>query len=557
VDVSAITPDPGLDRRIRRLMAFRVVMITTLLATAVYVETVSETPATSTPLYGLIGATYLLNGAYALALRLTPRRLPLVFGQVVGDLLIVTGLVYLTGDNRGGFLLLYPLAVLAGSVLVARSESLWLSLLAVVMYAGLLVVVRFGWVSAAGLGTVPWVSLRGLAYSVFVTGVACVTVALVGSYFSQSLRIADERLDRAAEAMEDLQELNRLVVESIQSGLMMVDEVGRILHVNGVGERILGLGVSAIRGRRVSDVLSAGELEPSVLSVRAADRGLSRLELTYVRSDGARLDIGLSLSPLARTKSKELPGFLIAFQDLTEMKSLEREMRTREKLAAVGEMAALLAHEIRNPLGSISGSAQMLLSEPRLSVEQERLLSIIKRESLRLSDSLNQFLLQTRPDARSRGPVDIGRVLGQAVALLENSAEVRSRHSVEYVCESDGILCVADPDAITQVFWNLARNGIEAMPNGGKLLIRLARDGRDAILQFRDDGRGMGEEEQRRIFEPFESRTPMGTGLGLAIVYRIVREHRGDILVKSAPGSGTEVEVRLPLITTPARSAGA
>jgi len=241
-------------------------------------------------------------------------------------------------------------------------------------------------------------------------------------------------------------------------------------------------------------------------------------------------------------------GFLLVFQNLTHIKRLEREVRMNEKLAAVGEMAAHLAHEIRNPLGSISGSAQVLMAEPNLSDEQGRLLAIITRESKRLSGALNQFLDQARPSAEPKGPVDVGRVIGEAITLLRNGPEVGQTHKVEFEMDGGPHVCLADPDQIAQVFWNLARNGLEAMPGGGTLRIRLSVQGDTVVFSCRDQGRGIGREEQRRMFEPFHSGTPMGTGLGLAIVYRIVREHRGDIAVRSTPALGTEVEVHLPLV---------
>ncbi len=221
----------------------------------------------------------------------------------------------------------------------------------------------------------------------------------------------------------------------------------------------------------------------------------------------------------------------------------------KEKLAAVGEMAAHLAHEIRNPLGSISGSAQVLMGEPNLSTEQGRLLAIITRESKRLSEALNQFLYQARPTDEPRSPVDVGRLVNEAVTLLRNGPEVGTTHQVEFAMDDAPHVCLADPDQITQVFWNLARNGLEAMPGGGTLRIRVSTAGDTLVLSCRDDGRGMRREEQLRVFEPFQSGTPMGTGLGLAIVYRIVREHHGDIAVRSVPTQGTEVEVRLPLVS--------
>jgi len=546
--VSAGAPDPSLDGRIRRLMAFRVVMSTTLLATAVYVESVVGTLTSNVPLYWLIGATYALNGTYALALRLTTRRVPLIFGQVVGDLLIVTGLVYLTGDNRGGFLLLYPLAVLAGSVLVTRSESLWLSLLAVVMYAGLLVAVRSGWAPPAGLAAVPQVSARALGYSVFVTGVACVTLALVGSYFSQSLKKADERLEQVSGEMEDLQELNRIIVESIQSGLAMVDEGGCVLHLNDTGGRILGIRPEAAREQRIQDVFAADELAAERVAEHA-DAGLvpGRIEVGYQRPDGRWLHIGLTFSPLASSPPARRRGYLIAFQDLTEIKRLEREVSLKDKLAAIGEMAAHLAHEIRNPLSSISGSAQVLMSEGGMAPEQELLLAIIRRESQRLVEILNAFLGQARPTTPPSEPVDLRVVISNAVSLLRNGTEVGPHHQVELSSEEGSYVCMVNADQVMQVFWNLARNGLEAMPAGGRLNVRLARSASDVLLSVEDEGKGMEANLVARAVEPFESASTRGLGLGLAIVYRIVREHGGDIAIESAPNRGTRVEVRFPV----------
>jgi signal transduction histidine kinase len=233
------------------------------------------------------------------------------------------------------------------------------------------------------------------------------------------------------------------------------------------------------------------------------------------------------------------------------VKRLEQEVRVNEKLAAVGEMAAQLAHEIRNPLGSISGSAQVLMGEPNMSAEQNQLLAIITRESRRLSDALNQFLFQVRPASPTPGPVDLGPVIAEAVTLLRNAPEVSAAHRVDLDVEEGPHVCMADRDQMLQVFWNLARNGLEAMPDGGVLRVRLFRRERGLILSIEDDGRGIASEDQLRIFEPFHSGSGRGTGLGLAIVYRIVQAHQGDIRVRSRRGRGTSVEVHLPLVDVP------
>src|SRR5687768_5808659 len=482
---------PNVEQGLRRLMLFRVVMITTLLLIAIYVEAVSETLLRVNPLYFLIAATYALTLLYALALKFIPYTPAQVYVQVILDLAVITGLIYLHGGagTRAGFILLYPISVLSGSVLLHRNRGLILAGAACILYASLLAAVRTGAIPAGpGLADVLYMPIQQLVYSVFVAGVACVTVALIGSYLSESLQSAGERLEEAVEQVADLRELNEIIVNSIQSGLTSADVTGRILHVNGFGEGILGLRNAEARGRTLKEVFGSDLLEPSTLRVRAANRGLARLEVVYHHPSGELVDLGVSVSKLETTDPAGA-GYLLVFQNLTNVKRLEEEVRVKEKLAAVGEMAAQLAHEIRNPLGSISGSAQVLMGEPNMSPEQEQLLAIITRESRRLSDALNQFLFQARPASPRPGPVDLGPVIAEAVTLLRNAPEVSPSHRVEFDADEGPHVCMADRDQMLQVFWNLVRNGLEAMPDGGVLRVRLWRREYDLVLCVEDEGR--------------------------------------------------------------------
>jgi two-component system sensor histidine kinase PilS (NtrC family) len=540
-----------LEAALKRLMVFRVVMVTTLLFITSYIEVVSETLFRVNPLYFVIGVTYALTVVHALALRLSSSRRTLAYAQVVGDLLIITALVQVTGGVRTGFLLLYPLSVLSATMFADRRSALTLAGLATALYGAVLLAARGGLVPSQGLADVIALPPRPLVYSVFVLGAACATVALLGSYLAEGLRHAGRQLEEAAVEVADLRELNEVIVNSIQSGLMTTDAEGRILYVNRFGEAILGRSPAALRGSAVRSVFQSPLLGPPELGARAARRALARLEVTYHHPDGRTLELGVSVTPLA-TQEGSPSGYLVVFQDLTEIRRLEEEVHTKEKLAAVGEMAAQLAHEIRNPLGSIRGSAQVLMAEPDLGEEQGRLLSIISRESKRLSDALNRFLYQARSPTRPRDPVDLRPVVEEAVTLLRNAAEVGPNHEVRFEADEGPHVCLADPDEVAQVFWNLARNGLEAMPDGGHLDVALRRAGGDVVLSVRDQGHGMGRDEQRRLFEPRPGAGWPGRGLGLAIVFQIVRQHGGDITVRSAAGEGTQFEVRLPLVPRPA-----
>jgi two-component system sensor histidine kinase PilS (NtrC family) len=539
--------DLPLEFRLKRLMLYRVVTVTTLLAVAIYVEsTWAPLPRTPT-LYGLIAATYALTLLHAAALRFLRPIGPQVYAQVIGDLAIITGLIYTMGGiGRGaGFLLLYPVSVLSGSVLLPRGRGLLLAGLAIAFFGSLLHAVRAGLVPSEGLGEILDLPAQYLYYLTFVVGVTCGLAGMIGGYFSEALLQAGRQLEHAVEEAAELRERNTLIVDSIQSGLLTASAAGTVVHVNDCGRAILGTGTAQIKGRALHEVFGPEGFDPVMLAARLAHRELARFETDFRRPDGELRHLGVSVCRLKSARS-EADGVLLAFQDLTDVKRLEAEVRIKEKLAAVGEMAAHLAHEIRNPLGSISGSAQVLLADANVSPDQERLLTIIKSESRRLSDSLNQFLMQVRVPPRPLRPVDIGPVLAGAVELLRNAPEIGAGQRVESLLAPGPHVCLADPDRILQVFWNLARNGLEAMGGGGVLHVTLDGGEHDVRLVVRDEGTGM-----TAVAEP----TPQGFAalssrgrLGLAIVYQIVREHHGDLRFHSVAERGTAVEVVLPRV---------
>jgi two-component system sensor histidine kinase PilS (NtrC family) len=261
------------------------------------------------------------------------------------------------------------------------------------------------------------------------------------------------------------------------------------------------------------------------------------------------IDLGLTVTTIAFPDGR--PGYLFVFQDVTTMKRLEREARLRQRLAAVGEMAAGIAHEIRNPLASMSGSIQLLREELPLTDEQAQLMDIVLRESERLNQTIGSFLAYARPQRAAVSRLDLRSVINDAAALLRNSAEVRASHHLDVDVPEDPVWYEADENQMRQIIWNLATNGLRAMKNGGRLLLTMYEQidagGRpEVVLAVEDEGCGIAADEIDSIFQPFRSTFERGTGLGLATVHRIVTDYNGTIQVSSTVGVGTAMRVRLP-----------
>jgi two-component system sensor histidine kinase PilS (NtrC family) len=233
---------------------------------------------------------------------------------------------------------------------------------------------------------------------------------------------------------------------------------------------------------------------------------------------------------------------------VTGVKKLERDARIQQRLAAVGEMAAGIAHEIRNPLASMSGSIQILRQELPLSSEQEQLMDIVLRESERLNTTIRSFLAYARPQRFAIERIDVRRALNDTALLLRNSAELSEGHAIEVDVPASEVGYEADEGQIRQIIWNLATNGLRAMPEGGclRLMASVEPTSNGIVITVQDEGIGIAPEDLDGLFQPFHGSFTRGSGLGLAIVHRIVTDYRGEIQVSSQPGAGTTVSVRLP-----------
>ncbi len=547
-DEGAVTAPAPLhrDRRLRSqlkwLIGIRLVVVSSVILLHLLLQLQSESGTGGGYLYPLAGVCYGISLCYLMLLGIWRRVVPQAYLQFGGDLAFVTTLVYWSGSISSP---LYLVVIAVAAALLVRRAALLVAMVAWLLYAGLQLLLHFG-VIATAPGTIGDPSpINLLFYILFSHLVGFAAVALLTSHLAGHVTRAERELETATSSLEELEVLHRDVIESISSGLITTDLEGTIIGVNRAGREILGAREPDLLGHPVDQVglLSADQWQR--LSDLSPQGGRVRDEGEARRGDRS-LWIGFSISDL-KNAIGESRGYIVIFQDLTDTRKLQEEVRIKDRMAAVGELAAGIAHEIGNPLAAISGSVQLLLrSKAELGARGKRL-EIILQESRRLDRTIKGFLKFARPRDRAAVRFDVAKLLEENLTLLRNSDEVSDTHDIRLDLDQPSTLLTGDPDQISQIFWNLTRNAIRAMPAGGALLISGRARHEFYEIEFKDTGRGMTGEERARVFQPFQSFFDAGTGIGMAIVYRIVEEHGGRISVASEPGSGTLVSVTLPL----------
>lgn len=544
----------SLRRKLVWLLAARAAVVTLLLGAGALIQ--SSSPETLSvdagALFAVIGVTYALTVGYALLLNQTERRRWLVDVQLVLDTGIVSAIVYLTGGINSYFSSLYTLPIIAATTIESRRGGVMIGILSCVLYASQVVAQYAG---VPGFEPAPGQPLPEMKLALFTVGLNLFgfgAIAALTGYLAEGLRQADLQLQRASDRIEDLQALSRHIIDSLTSGLATTDIEGRILTFNKAAATITGVPVSEAIGAAAADVLGLPADFNALFGAKAERPRLPRMDVTFRRKDGRKIDLGLSTALLFTPRGEV--GFLLTFQDVTEARRLEREARVRQRLAAVGELAAGIAHEIRNPLASMAGSIQILRQELPLTPEQSQLMDIVLRESERLNETIRSFLAFARPQRQAMSRVDARRVVTDAAALLENSPELTDTHRIAVDVPPSEVWLQADEGQLRQIVWNLATNGLRAMPGGGQLTLVVRGEDAGAngevAIEVRDQGTGIAAEELDGIFQPFRAGFTRGTGLGLSIVQRIVADYGGEIQVTSERDAGTTVLVRMPALAT-------
>jgi two-component system sensor histidine kinase PilS (NtrC family) len=493
-------------------------------------------------LYRIVGAALILSIFHWTVGHRLPAR-PAAWIQILGDLAIVTLLVYSSGGPDSVFTFLFLVVIGTAGFLLQRTGAVVTASIATVLYGSMVELVAYGVLPIPPFAALSeWTGPR-VRYNLAITVVGFLGVAFMVAYLSEKLLSAREELARRQKALSKLQHLYANVIASMSSGLLTTDSRQRVTFLNAPGGEMLGLEPSAVTGRPLAELDLPFPGDWDSIRKRARGRQPYRAETELVRSNIRRV-LGYSLRVLEGAEGDE--GTLILFQDLTEVKKLEGRLRFNEQLAAVGELAAGIAHEIRNPLASISGSVQVLSNELTVGSTERRLMEIIVSESNRLSGILEEFLRFVRPQERRVAVFDVSATVSEVMEIFRLSDEISDAHAIEVDVSPATSTLSGDRDQIRQIIYNVAKNAVRAMAAGGRLQVCGREERGGYTIQFADTGRGMSPDELARLFTPFSTAFDGGTGLGMAIVRKIVEDHGGTIELESRPGEGTTVTIHLP-----------
>jgi two-component system sensor histidine kinase PilS (NtrC family) len=569
--------DNFLERRLRWLIFFRVVIATFLLGITTFIrikETEPSLQAVLAPVYFIIALTYLLSFAYLFIPKIIKNIRLNIYIQSLSDISLITGLVYATGGIKSIYSVFYPLVIIYSVLFLAGRGGLISASVSSIFYGLLLDLEYYGLIQPIYTWDYDYNYEAGYIFSrIFIHIIFFYIIALLTSFAVKREKMAKDLLAEKENAFDQLDLLHRSIIESVDTGILTVDLNGNIKSYNKGAEEITGLLRSEIINQKIDNVLP---VLSKMLNKENQRKQGSRFEV----ADSGKI-MGCSVSPLV-DGDREKIGNILIFQDLTVIKEMEGQIEKNKRLAFVGEMAAGLAHEIRNPLASISGPIQMLSKDLRLAETDRKLMQIILRGKDRLEVFVKDFLLLARPKHSERKDIDVKAIIDDVLESLRFSPEWCENIEVTRdLCNQSSIY--GNRAEIRQVIWNMISNAVQAMPEGGRLKIEttpcppltegksppipplakgksfpippLAKGGKGGFsdtkqyveIRISDSGCGIEEKDQDRVFEPFYTTKENGTGLGMAIVNRIVESHMGKIRIESKPGKGTDCIVLLPI----------
>jgi two-component system, NtrC family, sensor histidine kinase PilS len=541
--------------RLQLLMFFRVGFVSLLLGVAIVIQ-VQETKTYFGEIlnahYFLIALIYFLTFIYVVALKYIKNLFKLAYFQLLVDTLFITAIIYTTGGIDSIFSFLYLLNIISGEIILYHHGGMIIASFSSILYGAFLDLTYYGLIKPIGyrFSYAQEYQSSEIFYMILVNVAAFYLVAFLSSFLSKQIQKSRAEVKAKQKDIAELEMLNEHIIQNISSALIALDNHGKIIVFNRGAERIFSIDSRDAIRKNISDII------PHITPYLKVQNPNKFSQLYYKRKDNQRINLLLNISPLKEYDGSK-KGTILVFQDTTRIKEMEQEIKRMEDLAMLGELAAGMAHEIRNPLASISGSIQMLndsLEKEDTNIS-ERLMEIILREINRLDHLVNDFLQFARPQRIEIEEFELNQLITDTLYLFQNSQRWTKNLDVDMKIATS-LKIKSDPQQIKQVLWNIFLNSSEAMPKGGRILItayketnfKSSSESADLVrIQIEDTGPGIDPKIANDIFKPFSTAKKNGSGLGLAIVKRIVEGLGGEVSGKNSASGGAMISILLPV----------
>jgi len=501
-----------------------------------------------TPLYALLVASVITGGIASGAVRLGASPKMAVWTIVVADILLEAAIVHFSGGTSSQFSMIYCLTIVAAAFMLEVPGGLASAILSSLCFIGYGVFESLGILVPPGRELVGNIQKPGLLDTYMHLSLFFL-VGTVGGILARHIQLKGRQLEHAEIELEQLKVDTDYILRNMSSGILVTDSDAAVITMNPAAEEILGVTREAVVGRPIKRALGVGapELATELEEALRGEHDKLRHEITVHTGGTRQKPLGTSIS-LMRDGDGRKRGVISVFQDLTEVHEMRERVRKADRLAAIGELSAGIAHELRNPLASISGSIEVLAGDLELSDEHEGLMELITRESDRLDRIISDFLEFARLRHPTKRPVQVDLVLEEVLTLLRHNHAKSRGVRLELTRHGSIPTIRADDEQVRQVFTNLVVNSCEAMSEGGTLEVEVRQTGDGCIAAaFRDTGPGIDEDFVARLFEPFFTTKDGGTGLGLAIANKIVMAHGGTVEFHNREGGGAEFLIILPV----------
>lgn len=542
------------DRGLRRLMLLRVIVVTFLLGIAAFIQVKGSQalqPEIFAPIYSIIIATYILSFLYVLSLKVITNVKINVYIQGLCDVTIITVLVYVTGGINSVYSALYSLVIIYSALFLARKGGLVIAS-ASSLFFGVLITLSYHHVLPPLYGSAADSSF-GAGYvlsRVFIHITSFYIVAFLVSFVVEQEKRSRTLLTEKETEFDQLDLLYKSIIEDVNAGIVTVDLKGRIKSFNRTAEEICGYLFSQVEDRPIDAIFPGfSEIREGMKKTQREGEPIKRGEIIISDRQGNDIVLGFSDSYLIGSRGERI-GDIVIFQDLTATKEMEKEIEKSKNLALFGEVAAGLAHEIRNPLTALSGSIQLLKRNLDLDKTDKRLMEIVLRGREQLENLISNFLLLARPMVADREEIDANEIIKDVMESLRYSEDWQENTKVETdFC--DKAYLSGNKTEVKQMLWNLILNAFQAMADGGTLKIETSvtdsvKGKKYLDIRIIDTGCGIEQDKESKVFTPFFTTKERGTGLGLAIANRIVENHGGELRIKSNVGKGTTCTISFP-----------